>query len=56
MDRSPAFTPPVNTVPANGKDSQIIKVEETSMDWAARKSAQPSLENELDIRHVQNGR
>lgn len=55
-DDSPAFQPPVNSVPANGKDPMIVKVEETSMDFAARKSQQPDISNDLGIKHIQNGR
>jgi len=54
-DRSPAFNPPVNSVPADGKDSLLIKVDETKTDWANRKSQQPSLDNDLTIRHIKNG-
>lgn len=56
-DRSPAFNPPVNTVPENGKDPLIVKIDETQSDWAARKSQQPSLSNDtMGIKHVSNGR
>lgn len=56
-DRSPAFNPSPNTVPVDGKDPMIVKVDETQAQWASRKSAQPSLENDtMGIKHVQNGR
>lgn len=56
-DRSPAFNPPVNSVPENGKDPLLVKVEETQTDWANRKSQQVSFDNgDLAIKHVGNGR
>lgn len=54
-DSSPAFNPPVNSVPADGKDPMIVKINENSADWASRKSQQPSLENDLAIKHIRNG-
>lgn len=56
-DRSPAFNPPVNSVPENGKDALLIKVDETQTEWANRKSQQVSFDNsDLTIKHVGNGR
>jgi hypothetical protein len=40
-DRSPAFNPPTNSLPADN-DPQIVKVNLKNTDWAARKSQIPS--------------
>lgn len=55
-DQTPAFMPPVNTVPKDGKDPMIVKIDETQSDWAARKSQQPDISNDLSVKHIQNGR
>lgn len=57
-DRSPAFNPPMNSLPSE-KDPQIIHVPYDKMDWAARKSQQPGdavKAPDLGVVHVPNGR
>lgn len=55
-DQTPAFMPPVNTVPKDGKDPMIVKIDETQSEWAARKSQQVDMSNEMSVKHIQNGR
>lgn len=57
-DRSPAFNPPINSLPSDN-DPMIIKVKMDRMDWANRKSQQPSdgmAAEDLTVQHVPNGR
>lgn len=62
-DRSPAFNPPINSLPAD-KDPMIVRVPGANaatvgMDWAFRKSQAPSdglAAEGLNIVHVPNGR
>lgn len=56
-DRSPAFNPPVNSLPADN-DPQIVKVPMAKTDWAFRKSQVPSggmAAEGMSINHVKNG-
>lgn len=57
-DRSPAFNPPVNSLPAD-KDSQIVKVAMDKVDWGFRPSQKPNDgmgADQLAVVHVPNGR
>lgn len=62
-DRSPAFNPPMNTLPSD-KDPMIVKVaganaEVVGMDWAFRKSQTPSggmAAEGMTIQHTPQGR
>ncbi len=40
-DRSPAFNPPMNSLPSDN-DPQIVRVPLKNVDWAFRKSQTPS--------------
>ena len=52
---SPAFNPPVNTV--KDSDPMIVRVPMDKTDWAARKSAQPPMNNEgMTLSHIPNQR
>lgn len=56
-DRSPAFNPPMNSLPSEN-DSQIVKVDMKKVDWGFRKSQQPSdgmAAQGQSINHVRNG-
>lgn len=56
-DRSPAFNPPMNSLPAEN-DPQIVKVSMKTVDWSNRKSQQPSGAmgaEGMSINHVKNG-
>ncbi|MGE3582795.1 MAG: hypothetical protein AB7J28_15430 [Hyphomonadaceae bacterium] len=55
-DRSPAFNPPMNSLPSE-KDPMIVKVPMEKMDWAARRSQQENIKaGDMGITHVPNGR
>ncbi|MDE2103312.1 MAG: hypothetical protein KGL39_39090 [Patescibacteria group bacterium] len=53
-DNSPAFNPPLNRL--IDEDPQIIRVPLRKMDWSARASAQPNINNSMTVRHVGNGK
>lgn len=56
-DRSPAFNPPTNSLPADN-DPQIVKVDMKKTDWSFRKSQAPSGgmgADGMSINHVKNG-
>lgn len=56
-DRSPAFNPPMNSLPAD-KDSQIVRVDLKNVDWAFRKSQTPDggmAATEMSVVHVKQG-
>ncbi len=56
-DRSPAFNPPMNSLPSEN-DSQIVKVDMKKVEWGFRKSQQPSgamAAEGMSINHVGKG-
>ncbi len=54
-DQSPAFNPPMTTV--KDSDPLVMKVPMDKVDWANRKSQQPTFQDGLPpIQHVGNGR
>lgn len=52
-DNSPAFNPPLNRLIDN--DPQIIRVPLDKMDWSARRTSQPAIGNNMNIKHLKNG-
>lgn len=56
-DRSPAFNPPMNSLPSDN-DPQIVRVPIKTVDWAFRKSQVPDGgmgASDMSVVHVKQG-